>query len=67
MIALFKAIPLGVLLTLVVAMFIGSGGSSAGVLNVFGFTVEGFRLYWSWMLFCAATGLAWGLLLMIGD
>ena len=67
MIALFKAIPRGVLLTLVVTLFIGTSGSTAGVLEVFGFTVEGMRLYWSWTLFCAATALAWALMLMLGD
>lgn len=67
MIALFKAIPLSVSLTLVVTLFIGTSGSPAGVLEVFGFTVEGTRLYWSWTLFCAATALAWTVMLMRDD
>ena len=67
MVALFKAIPLGVFLTLVIALFLGSGGATSGVLHVFGFALGGTRLYWSWMLFCLATGLAWALLLIIGD
>lgn len=67
MIALFKAIPFGVFLTLVLALFIGAGGSGGGALEVFGFSVEGYRLYWSWVLFCAGTGLAWVLMLLQGD
>ena len=67
MIALFKAVPLGAFLTLVLALFIGAGESSGGVLEVFGFSVEGYRLYWSWALFCAGTGLAWALMLLKGD
>lgn len=67
MIAFVKAIPVGAFLTLVVALFIGSAGSAGGVLEVFGFTLEGHRLYWSWSLFCAATGLVWALLAMMGD
>ncbi len=67
MIALFKAIPLGAFLTLAVALAIGSAGSAGGVLEVFGFMVEGQRLYWSWSMFLAATGLSWALLAMMGD
>lgn len=67
MITLFKAVPVGAFLTLVVALFIGSAGSAGGALEVFGFTVEGQRLYWSWSLFLAATGLSWALLAMMGD
>ena len=73
MIALMKALPLGILLTVVVALFIGSGGSTGGFLNIFHFTVEepdmniNFGMYWSWVLFLIGTGLAWALLLMMGD
>jgi hypothetical protein len=66
-IALFKSIPLAALLTLVVALFLGSGGMSGGTLAIIGFTVEGTRIYWSWVLFCSGTALIWALLLMIGD
>ena len=73
MIALLKAIPFGVFLTLIVALFMGSGGVTGGPLGIRGFDVEiaaleiAFRLYWSWILFLAGTGLTWALLLMIGD
>ena len=67
MIALFKAIPLAAVLTLILALFLGSGGALGGNLAVFGFDVEGTRLYWSWILFCGGTALAWVMLLMMGD
>ncbi len=71
MIAMFKAIPFGIFLTLVVALFIGSGGSSGGMLAVFPFDVTvqeislDVTLYWSWTLFLAGTGLAFAILLMM--
>ncbi len=67
MIALVKAIPLGVFLTLLVALFVGSSGSAGGVLDISGVTVEGQHFYWSWPLFCIGTGLVWSLLAMMGD
>ena len=73
MIALMKALPLGILLTVIVALFIGSGGSTGGFLNIFHFTVDRpdwgiqFGMYWSWVLFLIGTGLTWALLLMMGD
>ena len=54
-----------------VTLFIGSGGSSGGMLAIRPFDVEiaqlglDFRLYWSWALFLAGTGLTWGILLMM--
>ena len=73
MIALLKAIPMGIFLTLIVALFIGSAGATGGTLGIRSVTVDiaalalDFRLYWSWMLFLGGTGLAWVLLLMMGD
>ncbi|WAT16917.1 hypothetical protein OZN62_08180 [Aurantiacibacter sp. MUD11] len=71
MVAMFKALPFGIFLTLVIALFIGSGGSSGGMLSVFPFDVTvaelglDFRLYWSWTLFLAGTGLAFAIILMM--
>ena len=67
MIALFKSIPVAALLTLVVALFLGSAGASGGTLAIIGFTIEGTRIYWSWVLFCSGTALVWALMLMLGD
>lgn len=65
MFAFFKAVFAGAFLTFIVALFIGSSGSRGGVLNVQGFVLEGYHLYWSWPLFLAATGLAFAILLMM--
>ncbi len=71
MIAMFKAIPFGIFLTLLVSLFIGSGVSSGGALHVFPIDVAiaemgiDMTVYWSWRLFIAATGLAFALLLMM--
>ena len=43
MFALLKAIPIGIVLAFVVALFIGSGGSSGGMLNVRLVAIEGQR------------------------
>ena len=71
MIALLKAIPFGIFLTLIVALFMGSGGATGGTLAIRAVNVDvmdaSFRLYWSWYLFLGGTGLTWVLLLMMGD
>lgn len=71
MITLAKSIPFGVFLTILVCLFMGSGGSTGGVLNIFPFHVEfmdfDVKLYWSWAMFLAGTFLAFVILLMMGD
>lgn len=63
--ALLKAVVLGILLTLIVTFFIGSGGSSGGMLNVRGVTIQEVDFYWSWSLFLMGTGISFGILLMM--
>lgn len=71
MIAMFKAIPFGIFLTLLVALFMGSGGTSGGMLNIFPFDVQyadwglDFRLYWSWGLFMGGTALSFFIIMMM--
>ena len=65
MFAFLKAVALGICLALLVSLFIGSGGSSGGMLNVRLVTIEGFDFYWSWALFLIGTGLSFGLFLMM--
>jgi hypothetical protein len=65
MIALLKAIVLGLVLAFVVSLFIGSGGSSGGLLNVYDVAIQGHHFYWSWPLFVVGTGLAFGLFLLL--
>ena len=65
MMAFLKAMALGLFLALLVSLFIGSGGSSGGMLNVREVVFEGYRFYWSWALFLIGTGLSFGLVLMM--
>ncbi len=67
MFAFLKAIVLGAFLALIVSLFIGSGGSSGGMLNVRHVIVEdaGFSFYWSWALFLVGSGLSFGLFLVM--
>lgn len=65
MFAFLKAIALGIFLALLVSLFVGSAGSSGGMLNVRLIDVEGYQFYWSWALFLIGTGLSFGLFLMM--
>ncbi len=65
MFAFLKAVVLGIFLAFIVSLFIGSGGSSGGMLNVRLVTIEGFEFYWSWALFLIGTGLSFGIFLMM--
>lgn len=73
MIAFLKSIPFGALLTVIIALFMGSGGATGGMLNIFPVDVDfsqygiDFRFYWSWMLFLGGTFLAFIFMLMMGD
>ena len=53
------------LLTWLVCLFIGKGGSTGGFLNIHRIMIEGYTLYWSWPLFLAATAIAWFVFLTI--
>jgi hypothetical protein len=65
MFAFLKAVALGIFLAFIVSLFIGSGGSSGGLLNVRQVTIEGYQFYWSWALFVVGTGLSFGILLIM--
>ena len=65
MFAFLKAVALGIFLALIVSLFIGSSGSSGGLLNVRSVAFEGYHFYWSWALFLIGTGLSFGLFLMM--
>jgi hypothetical protein len=67
MFAFLKAIVLGAFLAFIVALFIGSGGSSGGLLHVRLVEVSTYELYWSWPLFVVGTALSFGILLIMGD
>ena len=59
---LVKALPLGAILPFVVALLIGSQGSKGGQLAIFRAEIYQFDFWWSWPLFLAGTGLAWGIM-----
>lgn len=61
---LIKAVPLGALLTYVVSLFIGSAGSRGGQLAIFQAEIHQYDIWWSWPLFLAGTGLAWGIMML---
>ena len=65
MIAFLKAVALGIFLAAIVSLFIGSGGSSGGLLNVREVVYQGYHFYWSWALFVIGTGLSFGIFLMM--
>lgn len=65
MIEFLKASVLGAILTGVIALVIGSQGSGGGHLSIYlAHPYHGYDIYWSWPLFFAGTGLAWGLMIM---
>ena len=61
---LVKALPFGTVLTWVVALVIGSNGSSGGALAIHILKFGEYDLLWSWPLFFAGTCLAWGIFWM---
>jgi hypothetical protein len=60
-----KALIPGLILTLVVAALIGHGGSAGGFLYIHKEVIRQYDFYWSWSLFIASVGLAWGLFWMM--
>jgi len=60
-----KAVVLGAFLALIVSLFIGSGGSTGGMLNVREVVVQEYSFYWSWALFLLGTGLSFGIFVMM--
>ena len=59
-----KAVPLGGILTVVVALIIGSQGSRGGFLSIFRADMMQYEFWWSWPLFFAGTGLAWMIMMI---
>lgn len=59
MFSFLKGVFAGAVLAFVVAEIIGHAGGTGGILYVLHFEVNGVRLYWSWPVFVAGTGLGW--------
>ncbi|MHA6316646.1 hypothetical protein ACXYN8_03170 [Altererythrobacter sp. CAU 1778] len=58
MISFAKGVLPGALLTWLVSLFVGTGGSHGGFLNVHLMTVQGEHFFWSWPLFFTGTALS---------
>lgn len=65
MFAFFKAVVLGAVLAFVVSLFVGSSGSSGGLLHVRHVAVADFDFYWSWPLFVGGAALSFGIFLLM--
>lgn len=61
---MFKAMTLGAILSATLALVIGSQGSSAGPLAIHLVGIADMKLYWSWPIFFAGSGLAFGIILL---
>ena len=59
-----KAILFGAIVTWCVALVVGSQGSNGGALAVHSLQFIDYKIYWSWPMFRAGTGLSWGLVLL---
>jgi len=65
MFAFLKALVLGAALAFILSLFMGSGGTSAGLLNVHEVAVQGYHFYWSWPLFVIGTALSFGIFILM--
>jgi hypothetical protein len=65
MFSLLKAAVAGGFLSVLVSLFIGSGGGSAGFLDVHSVLLWSHTFYWSWPLFLIGTVLTWCLMLLM--
>ena len=65
MFAFLKALVLGAALAFILSLFMGSGGTSAGLLHVHQVSVQGWDFYWSWPLFVIGTALSFGIFIMM--
>ncbi|WP_324828914.1 hypothetical protein [Qipengyuania zhejiangensis] len=61
---LVKAIPLGMILSGVLSLVIGSQGSRGGQMAIYMAEVADYTFWWSWPLFFAGAGLAWGIMML---
>ncbi|MFN4239068.1 MAG: hypothetical protein ACK4E5_00330 [Erythrobacter cryptus] len=59
-----KAASFGAVLSAIIALVIGSQGTSAGPLAIHAVALAETRFYWSWPIFFSGSGLAWGLMLL---
>lgn len=61
---LLKALGFAAVITGCLSLVIGSQGTSGGQLAIHPMTLGDMKIYWSWPVFLAGTGLFWGILLL---
>ena len=61
---LIKAVPLGFILSFVIALIVGSQGSRGGQLMIYRAEIYQYEMWWSWPVFIFGTGLAWGIMML---
>ena len=61
---LLKAMGFAAVITGCLSLVIGSQGTSAGQLAIHSMELCDLKIYWSWPVFLAGTGLFWGILLL---
>lgn len=62
---LFKGMLVGAVLTFVVALVLGSQGSTGSFLYIHQLAVMDYKIWWSWPLFLVSSGVAWGIMAMM--
>jgi hypothetical protein len=65
MFSLIKGVPFGALLSWLVSTFVGSRGSSGGLLNIQHIPIDGTVFLFSGTLFVIGTALAWAIFKMM--
>lgn len=61
---LLKAMLIAAVVTGCIAIVIGTQGSTGGQLRIHSMMIQDFKVFWSWPLFLAGSGLSWGLILL---
>ena len=65
MLSFVKALPFAIFLSWILSLFMGTGGTSGGVLAVHRVHIVDVSFFWSWPLFFLGLALTWALLLMM--
>lgn len=65
MIALYKALLPGALLSWLISTIVGQHGNTGGLLAIRHLMIEGVAVNWSWPMFLVGTLLAWAILYMM--
>ena len=61
---LIKAMMLGAIISVTIALVIGNQGTSGGALAIQSVLLADMKLYWSWPIFFSTSGVFFGLMLL---